>query len=319
MEYATKEKDELISVSIYTSEFGKQRMAHEELHGPPKEIYNDAAEDVENPFNMVELRKYQLERMRYYFCICVFKNKEIAKHIFDQCDGQELELTSNALDLRFVPNDVTFDTPIHDQCNATSAHYEPLQFETKSLQHSNIKLTWDKDQVARQNKIQKIHKGDLEHVSDLIASCSEDEMVLENVKSLTQVEQPHHKEETVLNIQFQPQLSTPTTMDMSESDDDDDDLQHFDMRQVMRHSKAKQISKWKKRKVEKLVKRGKITIEEANEMTGKIQDTFEINVKDPRFESMFNDPEYHIDQLDSKFMKTQNTKEMLKEIEKKRK
>jgi hypothetical protein len=70
----------VVSVCIYPSEFGKERMAREEKEGPPPEIFqrksNSGAEEEINVQNIYDvgdvndydedaLRNYQLERLRY--------------------------------------------------------------------------------------------------------------------------------------------------------------------------------------------------------------------------------------------------------------
>lgn len=61
-------------VCIYPSEFGKERMAQEQVQGPPVAVFNaDSEDEVENDegkdFNMAALRKYQLERLRYLYIL----------------------------------------------------------------------------------------------------------------------------------------------------------------------------------------------------------------------------------------------------------
>lgn len=58
------------SVTIYPSEFGKERMAREDIEGPPKEIFpvdvdeNKPLADEGEEFDQDALRKYQIERLR---------------------------------------------------------------------------------------------------------------------------------------------------------------------------------------------------------------------------------------------------------------
>ena len=63
-------------VSIYPSEFGKERMAREEMEGPPKELFekegdvskapkkNEDEEEHDGDFDQEALRKYQLDRLK---------------------------------------------------------------------------------------------------------------------------------------------------------------------------------------------------------------------------------------------------------------
>jgi hypothetical protein len=68
----------VLGVQVYPSQFGKERMAHEEIHGPPTEVFRQKREldaDEVNETTVFEvgeegevdadaLRKYQLQRMR---------------------------------------------------------------------------------------------------------------------------------------------------------------------------------------------------------------------------------------------------------------
>lgn len=76
-------RGKVISVRIYPSEFGKERMAREETEGPPAEIFKKALDideevtaqniyDVggEDDYDADALRKYQLERLRYVSLKC---------------------------------------------------------------------------------------------------------------------------------------------------------------------------------------------------------------------------------------------------------
>ena len=68
-------RGKVLSVRVYPSDFGKERMAREEKEGPPSEIFKkkDAEEvDEKNVYNVGgeddydedALRQYQLERLR---------------------------------------------------------------------------------------------------------------------------------------------------------------------------------------------------------------------------------------------------------------
>jgi hypothetical protein len=72
-------RGKVVSIRVYPSEFGKERMAREEKEGPPLEIFKKShlgTEEEITPQNVYEigdgndydedaLRKYQLERLRY--------------------------------------------------------------------------------------------------------------------------------------------------------------------------------------------------------------------------------------------------------------
>lgn len=160
-------------ISVYPSEFGKGRIEREELEGPPKEIFKnkedsedeaseDEPEEIDSDededekikegllqeedaddFNSDALRKYQLDRLRYYYAVVECSNEACAESIYQATDGTEYQTTSNFLDLRFIPDGVTFDDEPRDSCTEVPASYRPTEYVTDALQHSKVKLTWE--------------------------------------------------------------------------------------------------------------------------------------------------------------------------------
>ncbi|EFN79998.1 ESF1 homolog [Harpegnathos saltator] len=176
----------LRSVTIYPSEYGQQRMKEEEISGP-KELKDDNINsDDENEdneegaqYHMEKLRQYQLNRLKYYYAVAEFDSAETANKVYTECDGIEYESTSNRLDLRFIPDDMTFDQEPKDTCNEIPTKYQPRQFTTTALQQVKVDLTWDDVDPDRQEFLQKANSGKLEDIdeSDLhkyLASGSEE-------------------------------------------------------------------------------------------------------------------------------------------------
>ncbi|KAJ1333393.1 NUC153 domain-containing protein [Microdochium nivale] len=200
-------------VSVYPSEFGKERMQREELEGPPREIFkkNQDSDDESEPepeseidsdededekirneiieegddqdFDSDALRSYQLDRLRYYYAVMVCSDPATAEKIYQATDGTEYQTSSNFIDLRFVPDEVDFGDEPRDECREMPSDYKPTEFVTDALQHSKVKLTWDMhpEEVARKEDIKRAFTGsraDLEE-NDLkayLASDSEDEV-----------------------------------------------------------------------------------------------------------------------------------------------
>ena len=177
-------------ISIYPSEFGKERMEREETEGPPKEIFgqnngigpleqdtsdsaeeDDADEDEkikksilkEDPgqeFNSAKLRRYQLERLRYYYAVLECSSISTAQAIYDAVDGTEYLTTANCFDLRYIPNDVDFsEDRARDNCERIPDGYRPNEFVTDALQHSKVRLTWDADDGSRKEAQKRAFSG----------------------------------------------------------------------------------------------------------------------------------------------------------------
>lgn len=189
-------------VSVYPSEFGKERMQQEEIEGPPKELFkenkddsdSDEAEDSDEEdekikkklmqegddqdFDSDALRKYQLDRLRYYYAVMECSDKKIAQQIYEATDGTEYQSSSNFIDLRFVPDDVDFDDEARDECTKLPDSYKPVEFVTTALQSSKVKLTWDlhPEEATRKDQIKRAFTGsraDLEE-NDLRAYLASD-------------------------------------------------------------------------------------------------------------------------------------------------
>ncbi|KAK0386076.1 hypothetical protein NLU13_5913 [Sarocladium strictum] len=193
-------------VSVYPSEFGKERMQQEELEGPPKELFKgkkqeeseeDSDEDSDSDeairkqlmqegddqdFDSDALRSYQLDRLRYYYAVMVCSDKNTAHKIYEATDGTEYQASSNFLDLRFVPDDVTFDDEPRDECDSPPEEYKPVEFVTNALQSSKVKLTWDMhpEEHSRKESIKRAFSGSRKEIDEndlktYLASDSEDE------------------------------------------------------------------------------------------------------------------------------------------------
>ena len=72
-------------------------------------------------------------------------------------DGLEFELTSMKIDLRIVPTGQEFpNDPVNilfyfqtDVCTEVPAGYKVNNFLNRSLNHTNVKLTWDEPKSDR--------------------------------------------------------------------------------------------------------------------------------------------------------------------------
>ncbi|KAM3513346.1 hypothetical protein MY11210_003030 [Beauveria gryllotalpidicola] len=192
----------VVKVSVYPSEFGKERMQREEIEGPPKELFKENKDDSDSDeeedsdeederikkklmqegddqdFDSDALRKYQLDRLRYYYAIMECSDEKIAQKLYEATDGTEYQSSSNFLDLRFVPDDVEFDDEPRDECTKLPDSYKPVEFVTTALQSSKVKLTWDlhPEEATRKDSIKRAFTGsraDLEE-NDLRAYLASD-------------------------------------------------------------------------------------------------------------------------------------------------
>lgn len=146
----------IVSVTIYPSEYGKERMAEEERRGPQelteKKLDDDSEYDSSDSeaehendeegssYHMERLRQYQLNRLKYYYAVIECNNVRTADKLYAECDGLEYESTATKLDLRFIPDDMTFDDKPKDVCRETPDlnKYKPRLFTTTALQQAKV-------------------------------------------------------------------------------------------------------------------------------------------------------------------------------------
>ncbi|KAL7948588.1 hypothetical protein V8C42DRAFT_314895 [Trichoderma barbatum] len=183
----TNDSGKVLNVSVYPSEFGKERMQQEEIEGPPRQLFKKGKKDEDSDdesaldseaeeaaikkkliqegddqdFDSDALRAYQLDRLRYYYAIMTCSSKSTAQAIYEATDGTEYQASSNFIDLRFVPDGVTFDDEPRDQCDKVPESYKPIEFVTNALQSSKVKLTWDMhpEEINRKESIKRAFKG----------------------------------------------------------------------------------------------------------------------------------------------------------------
>ena len=191
----------LEKVTVYPSDFGLERMAVENKYGPLSAFQkddkkkakakaadkkkkkddddsdggNEEGEEADNE----QMRQYERDRLRYYYAIAEFDTVKTAMGVYHECDGIEYERSSFKLDLRYVPDDQTFEgRQVRDSATDIPADYEAPEFQVKALQHSNVKLSWDDDDPARRKTFRrKVTEDNLkdEDFAAYLASDSEEE------------------------------------------------------------------------------------------------------------------------------------------------
>jgi len=249
-------------VVVYPSEFGRERLQREEIEGPPREIFasskNVAASDDDsvasgeedksgdederikkqllqeqadegNEFDTAKLREYQLERLRYYYAVISCDSKPTAKALYDAMDGREYLSTANFFDLRFIPDETSFDDDQpRDACNELPTGYKPNDFRTEALTHSKVRLTWDDDDTTRK-EVQKraFSRAELDE-NDLqayIGSDSSDAESIASRKSAAEDRKANKKEAERMKMRAALGLADQPTKSKSAKDEPVGDMQ----------------------------------------------------------------------------------------------
>ncbi|XP_068088564.1 ESF1 homolog isoform X2 [Hyperolius riggenbachi] len=170
----------VFSVKIYPSEFGKERLKEEELHGPT-ELKTLTEEDAgEKGVVKEKLREYQFKRLKYFYAVVECDTPETANKIYTECDGLEFESSCSFVDLRFIPDDVKFeDEPKDSAEDVDLSAYKPKFFTSSASVTSKVSLTWDEtdqDRVTTLNRpFKKNEILDMDFQAYLASSSEEEE------------------------------------------------------------------------------------------------------------------------------------------------
>lgn len=173
----------VFSVKIYPSEFGKERMKEEQVQGPVEllSIPEDAPE--KDWASREKLRDYQFKRLKYYYAVVECDSPETASKIYEDCDGLEFESSCSFIDLRFIPDDITFDDEPKDVASEVDlTAYKPKYFTSAAMGTSTVEITWDETDHERITTLNRKFKKDELLDMDFqayLASSSEDEEEIE--------------------------------------------------------------------------------------------------------------------------------------------
>lgn len=173
----------IFSVKIYPSEFGKERMKEEQVQGPVEllSIPEDAPE--KDWTSREKLRDYQFKRLKYYYAVVDCDSPETAAKLYENCDGLEFESSCSFIDLRFIPDDITFDDEPKDVASEVDlTAYKPKYFTSAAMGTSTVEITWDETDHERITTLNRKFKK--EELLDMdfqayLASSSEDEEEIE--------------------------------------------------------------------------------------------------------------------------------------------
>eukprot|EP00210_Caulerpa_lentillifera_P005824 g5570.t1 len=142
-------------VTVYLSEYGSQRLPKEDTGGPSAlGLFTEGDEDEE--VDNEKIRKYEKSKLRYYYAVVDCSSVKVAEKLMEELDGSEFEASHCCLDLRFIPNEMTFDNQvIKDQAESVPNDFQGVQFECDVLQKTNVQLTWDQDDEKRMKVVRR--------------------------------------------------------------------------------------------------------------------------------------------------------------------
>ncbi|OXB60358.1 hypothetical protein ASZ78_010968 [Callipepla squamata] len=169
----------IFSVKIYPSEFGKERLKEEEQQGP-KELFDLPENTTEkDEIYKEKLREYQFKRLKYFYAVVECDSPETANKIYEECDGLEFESSCSFIDLRFIPDNITFDDKPKDTASEVNVSiYKPKYFTSAAMGTSKVDITWDETDHERVTSLSRTFNR--EELLDMdfqayLASSSEEE------------------------------------------------------------------------------------------------------------------------------------------------
>ena len=153
----------------------------EDEENEEEEEENVEVDSSDEGFDPVELRKYELKKLKYYYAVVYCDSVETANSLYNECDGLEIERTQSFMDMRFIPDDLTkFPYPPKEVCDHMPVNKEYTQeFKPNSaLQDTKVKLTWDQGDPKRQDLISRaFHKEGFneDDINELLVSSDSEE------------------------------------------------------------------------------------------------------------------------------------------------
>ncbi|XP_039663956.1 ESF1 homolog [Perca fluviatilis] len=172
----------VLSVKIYPSEFGKERLKAEQTKGPLelRALPDDSEDDTEEEKGYRErMRDYQFKRLKYFYAVVECDSADTAAKIYQECDGFEYESSCSVLDLRFIPDDVEFEEEPKDAATDVNlSDYTPKLFTSAANATSKVQLTWDETDNERVTALNRNFNKDELLAMDFnayLASSSEEE------------------------------------------------------------------------------------------------------------------------------------------------
>jgi hypothetical protein len=103
---------------------------------------------------MARLRKYEVNKMKYYFAFVTCSKRKVAAKIHDEFNGFELELTNLRLNLSLVPDDLEAPNTPRDTANEIPVGFDFNASKiSRALNHSTVRLSWDQSDPKRLSKL----------------------------------------------------------------------------------------------------------------------------------------------------------------------
>ncbi|XP_034832122.1 ESF1 homolog [Maniola hyperantus] len=311
-------------VTVYPSEYGLKRMQEEDIRGPIEltedktdecDLSDNGGNEEGSTYHMEKLRRYQLNRLKYFYAVVECDTVATADKLYSECDGMEYESSATKLDMRFIPDDVTFDQEPRETCTKLPdlTKYKPRLFTTTALQQAKVDLTWDATNPKRTELIKSALGGKIDDLDlkEYLASSSDDSAEEEPKSDIeNENEDPIQKYKMLLDdIETKDQKKQNKDMEMEitwglgvkdkaeelvkkKINEDDKDLTPFE----------KLLQKRKEKKKQRKLKNKQKTDDTKTDSDGSSSDEIpsDVDMSDPYFAEEFNKPDFKNRKLKTK-------------------
>lgn len=167
----------ITKVEILPSLYGMEQMKNDALYGPSKDIFHqkdlnedDLKKDEEMRefqdddeleglgYDQSKLRKYELNKMKYFYAVIHTNSKKTATKIFNEYNGMEFELSNIRLSMSFIADSLKFPQKAKEVATEIPPDYQFMGQNklNRAMNHTNVKLSWDQTDPKRMNKLAKI-------------------------------------------------------------------------------------------------------------------------------------------------------------------
>lgn len=160
-------------------------MENDSLYGPPKQLFTneetnqqkklkkqkEAADNNEDKneflddedfedegFDQTKLRKYELNKLKYFYAVIHCNSKKTAAKIYEEYNGYEFELSNTKINLSFIADDLQFPQKVKEVSTEVGTDYDFKRANNlnRVLNHTKVKLTWDQTDPKRVEKFSTI-------------------------------------------------------------------------------------------------------------------------------------------------------------------
>ncbi|GIQ82942.1 hypothetical protein KIPB_004173 [Kipferlia bialata] len=167
--------ESLHSVHVVMSEYGREKLALEDVKGPPLGDFEAAAREHfdggevdDTILGNLMVRLYEEDRRRYFYAVVTFSSPTAALNVYANVDGEEVEKTGSVFDLRFVPDDCELDiSQPRDLCTEMPDRYRKVASVASTTQMSKARLSWDQTDPKRYQMLTRRFDGEDEQLLDM--------------------------------------------------------------------------------------------------------------------------------------------------------